>query len=389
MTTARKKKPEGIEERKQSDGTKRYRWVINSSQLGKKRGPWTTFDAAVSGRRKALGEVEAGTAAPASTLTLRDAWRTFLSAAENGSATARGGQRYKASSLRYLRNGWAKVDPQIGSRKLSAVRLADVQDLIDRLAADGLTPHQIRGAVATLRIIYRRALVRGQVAVNPTVGVELPRADRADKERVVSRERAAELIAAVRERDRAVWATAFYAGLRRGELQALRWKHVDFTAGVIRVRRSYDTGGKIEQEPKSKKAVRDVPIIAPLREILEAHKALVPHSAEALVFGDKSQVYFSPPPLRNRALTDWKAANAERAKKLGRELEPHERLEPVSLHQCRHCFASYMIAAGCNVKALSVIVGHANIQTTFDEYGHLMPDGADEARARLETYLTA
>lgn len=76
------------------------------------------------------------------------------------------------------------------------------------------------------------------------------------------------------------------------------------------------------------------------------------------------------------------------AKQLGREPEPCERLDPATLHGCRHCFASHMIAAGYNVKALSVIVGHANIQTTFDEYGHLMPDGADEARDRLEAYLT-
>jgi integrase len=42
------------------------------------------------------------------------------------------------------------------------------------------------------------------------------------------------------ERDRPVWATALYAGLRRGELMALRWDEVDLAAGVIRVERSYD-----------------------------------------------------------------------------------------------------------------------------------------------------
>ncbi len=378
----------GVEWRTQkSDGAKRYRWVINSAQLGKQQGDWTTHDLAVSGRRKASGEVEAGTRAPASALTVREAWAAFLTAAESGTATARGGQTFKPSSLRFLQNGWSKIDAHIGAQKLSAVRRSDVQDLIDRLGNQGMSAHQLRGAVAPLRIIYRRALVRDQVAVNPTIGVELPTAKRADKDRVVSRDRAAELLVAVRDRDRAVWATAMYAGLRRGELQALRWKHVDFTAGVIKVRRSYDTGGKVEQEPKSKNARRDVPIIASLRLLLEEHRELVPHGQDALVFGDKAQVYFSPPPLRNRALTDWKAANAARAANLDRELEPSEVLDPVTLHQCRHCFASFMIAAGCNVKALSVIVGHANIQTTFDEYGHLMPDGADDARRRLEAYL--
>lgn len=377
----------GIEQRTQTDGTRRYRWVINSGSAGKHRGPWTTHQQARDGRVKALGELHAGALVPASETTVRDAWLAFLAAAENGTATARGGQPFKASSLRFLQNGWNKIDGEIGSRKLTAVRLPDVQDLIDRLAAEGLTANQIRAAIAPLRNIYRRALVRGQVGVNPTNGIELPRPARADKERVVSPQRAAELIAALRARDRAVWATAFYAGLRRGELQALRWKHVDFDGALLKVRRSYDTGGKVEQEPKSRNAVRDVPIIAPLLEILTAHKALVDSDGESLVFGDKPQTYFSPPPLRNRALTDWKAANTRRVSELDRALKPDERLDPVTLHQCRHCFASFMIAAGCNVKALSVIVGHANIQTTFDEYGHLMPGGADEARKLLEAFV--
>lgn len=388
MTTARRKKPEGIEERKQKDGTVRYRWVVNSSQLGKKRGPWTTYDAAVSGRRKALGEIEAGAMAPASAQTLREAWDAFVLAAENGTATARGGGKFQASTLRYLKNGWSKIDDQIGAQRVTAIRRGDLQDLIDRMAADGSSPGQIRAAISTLRVIYRRALVRDVVTVNPTVGLELPKAKGADRERVVSKERAAALIAAIRERDRALWATAFYAGLRRGELQALRWKHVDLEAGVIQVRRAFDNGGKVEKEPKTASGRRDVPIIAELRTLLEAHRELVPHGRDALVFGDKRDVPFSPPPLRNRALTDWRAANAKLAADLGRELTADEKLEPVTLHQCRHVFASFLIAAGVNVKALSVILGHSNIQTTFDVYGHLMPGGADEARQRLEEYLS-
>src|SRR5690349_15685179 len=107
MTTARKKKlPEGIESREQKDGTVRERWVINSAKLGKQRGSWTTYDLAVSGRRKPLGEVEAGTRAAASGQTLREAWDTFVKAAKSGTAPARGGQTYKPSSLRFYQTGW-------------------------------------------------------------------------------------------------------------------------------------------------------------------------------------------------------------------------------------------------------------------------------------------
>ncbi len=50
-------------------------------------------------------------------------------------------------------------------------------------------------------------------------------------------------------------------------------------------------------------------------------------------------------------------------------------------------FASMMIAAGVNAKALSGYLGHANIAITFDRYGHLMPGSEAEARDQLNAYL--
>ena len=61
--------------------------------------------------------------------------------------------------------------------------------------------------------------------------------------------------------DQAVWATALYAGLRRGEIRGLRAKDVDFDAGVIRVEQSWDDqAGPVE--PKSRAGVRRVPLDA-------------------------------------------------------------------------------------------------------------------------------
>lgn len=54
----------------------------------------------------------------------------------------------------------------------------------------------------------------------------------------------------------------------------------------------------------------------------------------------------------------------------------------------RHTFASLMIAAGVNAKALSTYMGHATISITLDRYGHMMPGNEAEARALLDAYLT-
>jgi integrase len=62
-------------------------------------------------------------------------------------------------------------------------------------------------------------------------------------------------------------------------------------------------------------------------------------------------------------------------------------LNPIGLHECRHTFASFMIAAGVNAKALSVYMGHASVTITFDLYGHLMPGNEQEAGRLLDAYL--
>ena len=76
-------------------------------------------------------------------------------------------------------------------------------------------------------------------------------------------------------------------------------------------------------------------------------------------------------------------AIGKRAKKAWQEAE----LEPITLHECRHTFASLLIDSGANPKAIQQFMGHSKIQTTFDVYGHLLPGSHDEVRARMDAYL--
>ena len=62
-------------------------------------------------------------------------------------------------------------------------------------------------------------------------------------------------------------------------------------------------------------------------------------------------------------------------------------LAPIGLHEGRHTFASILIAAGVNAKALSTYLGHSSIQIILDRYGYLMPGNEDERVALLDAYL--
>jgi integrase len=59
----------------------------------------------------------------------------------------------------------------------------------------------------------------------------------------------------------------------------------------------------------------------------------------------------------------------------------------LSIHDARHTYASLMIAAGVNAKALSEFMGHATIAITFDLYGHMLPGAHEEAAGLLDAFL--
>ena len=170
-----------------------------------------------------------------------------------------------------------------------------------------------------------------------------------------------------------MWATALYAGLRYGELRALRWENVDLARGSIRVSESWDDrDGLIE--PKTRTSRRAVPIPAALREALLDHKISATATDDSrLVFATPTGRPFAANVVYRRADKAWASAGLP-----GR----------LRLHQARHSYASFMIAAGINAKTLSTYMGHSSIKVTFDTYGHLMPGSEAEVAERLSSYLS-
>jgi integrase len=207
----------------------------------------------------ALVGLRHGTLRAAGGVTLRHAADEWLAAGEAGIVRNRSGDVYKPSVLRgYEQSLRTRLLPALGGAKLSDIRRSDVQRLVNRMMADGVGASTVRNSLLPLRAIYRQALALDEVAVNPTTGVQLP-AVRGKRERIATPTEAAQLLAALPQRDRAVWATALYAGLRSGELQALTDELVDLDSDVIRVQWSWDpVTGPVA--PKSRSGRRTVPV---------------------------------------------------------------------------------------------------------------------------------
>jgi integrase len=329
---------------------------------------------AKSWRAESYGKLRRRELRAPSAMTFGEAAALWLLGARAGSVRNRSGDEYKPSTLRSYEqalrgspHGHGGLLAELGSIRLSDLTVEDVQAYADCLLAAGAQPSTIHNQIMPVRVICRWR--RRDVPVNPTFGLELP-AIRSGRVRIASPAEAELLLAALAERDRGLWATALYAGLRRGELMGLRWSDVDLARGVIEVVQAWDPKERMIVAPKSAAGARRVPIADALRAYLAPMSLAAATDSARLVFGSHG-VPFSATSLYERALRAWRRAD----------------LKPICLHDCRHTFASLMIAAGVNAKALSTFMGHANISITLDRYGHLMPGAENEAAALMDAYL--
>ena len=340
-----------------------YEAFVYSARDGKKlRKTFARLAEAKSWRADAKRSVDHGTLRAPTRRTLGEAAAEWLLGAEAGEVRNRSGQPYKPATLRGYRQALEDyLLPVLGGRKLNTVTTADLQELVDRWQAEGQSPATIRNSIKPLQAIYRRARSREGLPINPTHDLELP-APAPKEVEIVAPAVAAQLLAAAPEADRALWATALYAGLRYGELRALRWGAVDLGGGTIRVRESWDAKeGSIA--PKTRTSQRTTPMPGVLREFLLDRRLQVGEcDDETLVFGAAPDRPFHANVVYRRADAAWRKAG------LGR----------LRLHQARHTYASFMIAAGINAEGALFLHG-----PLFDQ-GHLRPlrppDAGDRGR---------
>jgi hypothetical protein len=165
-----------------------YRAQVYDMRTGRKlRKSFPSFAAARAWRSDAEVALRQGKITAALSPHLSDAAAAWLEGALAGAIRNRSGDRYKPSVLRqYETTLRLRLLPEFGAVRLSELQRKDLQGYVDRLLLDGVhNPSTIRNTLVPLRVIFRRAVVRGEVAVTPTIGLEIPAA-RGRRERIAS-----------------------------------------------------------------------------------------------------------------------------------------------------------------------------------------------------------
>lgn len=349
----------------------RYRGHVKDASGRKIRCQWTPSKAeALAWRQEAVIALRQGRLRPPSPTTVKEAGDALIRGMRTGAVLDRSGKPYKPKTIRTYEHALGTyVCPMLGHRKLSSLKRADIQGFSEEMRAYGASPSTIHNRLDPLRVLVRRAIDNDELTTDPCARLKLP-VVRNNRTRIEAPAMAEALIAALPEPEQAFWALAFYAGLRRGELRALRVDDVDFDAGLVRIRRGWDdVEGEIA--PKTFAGKREVPMMGELRRICRMHKLQTGRHGEQLFLGRTETAPFYPSTVRTRARKAWKAAG----------------LESLTAHEARHCAASYMIACGLDWKKVSEFLGHTDVRTTFNRYGKVVEEDPSEAAERLDAYF--
>jgi integrase len=213
--------------------------------------------------------------------------------------------------------------------------------------------------LAMMNGIFQRARKVWGLRLNPAADVEKPPLRSSGDIEVFSPEEIWALArAAASEQDAAIFLTAAFTGLRRGELLALRWRDVDFSGSVIRVRASYHEG--VLSTPKSEK-VRSVPAGPGCCDCLAtlADRDELVVGDDDLVFVGDGGGYLDGSALRRRYDDAISRAGLRR----------------LLFHDLRHVFGTRMIAKA-DIRRVQEWMGHADVQTTM-KYLHYVPRAED------------
>ena len=280
-----------------------------------------------------------------------------------------------------LRNQIAPKIGHVALQSLSGIRLSEWHG---ELLANGLSPQTVKTAHGLLGKALKEAVRDGVVARNAAANIPAPKVPERDVT-ILQREQVPMVMDALQgDPLLPMAACALYAGLRRGEVLALRWSAIDLDAGKLAVVASLEQlvdGTLTFKAPKTKAGRRLIAMPDALIAILRAHRLEQLQLRLKLGIGklpDDALLFASlhGRPRSPRAISKAWGMFADR---LG--------IGNVRFRDLRHTQASLLHDAGVSLAVVSKRLGHSKISTTLNLYTHVFEEADDQAAAALNLSL--
>ncbi len=164
---------------------------------------------------------------------------------------------------------------------------------------------------------------------------------------------------------------AYYTGLRKGEIHALRWNDIDNEYLSVKHSITQKLKGKtdLETPPKNKSSIRTLQMPLPLIVILKEHKK---RQKKLQNFSEDSRILGDGKCLRDTTIQQRNLLYSSMAD-----------VKTIRIHDFRHSHASLLANMGINIQEVARRLGHTKVEMTWNTYSHLYPKEEEKAVAVL------
>lgn len=221
---------------------------------------------------------------------------------------------------------------------------------------------------------------------NPAKEVKPPKV-KSKKSDVYSKEELDLLIEKLREKPfhwQILILLALSSGAREGEIAALEWKHINFEKGTVYIEQSLteviEEGVRLKSTKNERCRTVSLPI--DLVKMLEQYNDQCIHERskieDILEWPDHFFIFANEvgKPIRPDSISQW-----------WRRFTSKYKLKHIRFHELRHTSATLLINEGVHAKVISERLGHADISTTMNIYGHVLAEADQTAAKHFDSFF--
>jgi integrase len=288
-----------------------------------------------------------------------------------------------------------RILPIYGHMKLSDIQTIHVINFMNDLKKDGkrldgkegsLSESTMANCFRAFDNIMSRAAEWKLIKENPAAAVKQPKV-KMKKTEVYSADEINVLLLLLEKYPfhwRVLVLLAISTGAREGEIAGLEWKHINFEKGTVLIEQSITDATGVGVKVKATKNGRSRIVSLPLPLLQMLKKLKFQRTNERLLIGDRwewKEHFFIfanefGKPIRPDSISQWWSRFIKKNK-----------IKKIRFHDLRHTSATLLINEGVHAKVISERLGHADISTTMNIYGHVLSEADQAAASHFDTFF--